>query len=243
MSSDLKGTVAIITGASRGIGAAVAMALSQAGVRVALTARSEDSLAQTAKACVEGSALCIPADLSDMAITKTVVDETLKKFGRIDFLINNAGMYEGGNIAEADLEKWDRALDLNVRALMHLTRHALPEIQKNSGGAVINIASVAGKMTFAGGSNYCASKHAVMGFSGSVFDDVRETGVKVCAICPGYVNTDMVSNDKLDGAKMIQPEDIAKTIMFVLTFPDTGCPTEIVVRPQRSPYRQISRTT
>ena len=120
--------------------------------------------------------------------------------------------------------------------MIHLTRHALPHIQKQSAGGIINIASVAGKMTHKKGGIYTATKHGVIGFTGSLYEDVRELNIKVCAICPGFVNTDMVRNTKLDSSKMIQPEDIARTILFVLKFPDTGCPTEITVRPQQSPY-------
>jgi 3-oxoacyl-[acyl-carrier protein] reductase len=101
---------------------------------------------------------------------------------------------------------------------------------------VIHIASIVSRMSFAGGGAYCASKHAVLGYSNALFEDVREAGVKVCAIQPGYVSTDMVAGRGLAMEKMIQPEDIAKTVTFVATYPDTGCPVEIIVRPQRAPF-------
>ena len=135
------------------------------------------------------------------------------------------------------MQAWDRVIDINLRSLIHLTRHALPEIEKGPRGAIINIASISARMSHGGAGIYCATKHGVLGFAGSVFEDVRERGVKVSTICPGFVNTDMVSARDLVLEKTIQPEDIARTVLFVLTFPDTGCPTEIVVRPQRSPYR------
>jgi NAD(P)-dependent dehydrogenase (short-subunit alcohol dehydrogenase family) len=105
--------------------------------------------------------------------------------------------------------------------------------------AIINIASISGKMSFGGAAVYAASKHALVGFTGSLYEDVREAGIKVCAICPGFVNTGMASrNPDLDPSRMIQPEDVARAVLFVACFPETGCPTEIVIRPQRSPYRR-----
>ncbi|MEC9071113.1 MAG: SDR family NAD(P)-dependent oxidoreductase, partial [Myxococcota bacterium] len=147
-----------------------------------------------------------------------------------------AGIYASGLAHEADMDAFDQVIDVKVKALMRLTRLSLPHLLEASPAAVINVASVAGKMTFRGGGAYCASKHAVMGFTGSVFEDVREQGVKVCAICPGFVNTSMVAGRGLDMDKMIQPDDIADAVAFVASFPDTGCPTEIVIRPQRNPY-------
>lgn len=231
--------VAIVTGASRGIGRAVAHALARHRVHVALVARTADALAPIAREC-EGSgarALPIAADLSQPEAARGIVEQAVRGLGGLHFLVNNAGVFGGGAADTADLARWDRTLDLNLRALMHLTRHALPEIEKHERGAVVNIASMSGKQSHAGSADYCASKHGVIGFSGSVFEDVREKGIKVCAICPGFVNTDMVASAGLDAQRMIQPEDIAEAVLFVLRFPDTACPVEIVVRPQRSPYR------
>ncbi len=231
--------VAIITGASRGIGRAVARRLAERGVHVALVARSQDALEDIAKECRQEGvrALPIAADLSEPAITKSIVERTVNELGSVHFLVNNAGVFGGGAADAADLPRWDRTIDVNLRALMHLTRHALPEMEKHPRGAVVNIASISGKQSHAGAGDYCATKHGVVGFSGSVFEDVRERGIKVCAICPGFVATDMVSGERLHAEKMIQPDDIAETVLFVLGFPDTGCPVEIVIRPQRSPYR------
>ncbi len=238
MDRPLANNVALITGASRGIGRAIALALAREGVHVALTARSSEALEETVMLCGEQgiNALSIIADLSHAEETARIVGTTVAELGGIDILINNAGVFGHGAAHDADLEQWDRGIDINLRSLVHLTRHALPHIEKNRHGAVINIASISGKMSHPNAGIYCATKHAVVGFSGSVFEDVREKGIKVCAICPGFVNTDMVAGRGLVPEKAIQPEDIARTVLFVLRFPDTGCPTEIIVRPQRSPY-------
>jgi len=239
MDPALRGRVALVTGASRGIGRAVAVTLAREGVQVALCARARDPLEETAAACGEHGVdtLVLPADLARPELTQGLVADTVARFGRLDFLVNNAGVFGGGAADRADLATWNRTIDVNLRSLMHLTRHALPAIEQQSRGAVVNIASVSGKQSHGGAADYCATKHAVVGFTGALFEDVRAHGVKVCAICPGFVNTDMVAGDRLVPERMIQPEDIARTVLFVLRFPDTGCPVEIVVRPQRSPYR------
>lgn len=243
----LKNQVALITGASRGIGKAIAVSLAKAGVGVALVSRSAEALEETAKACREfgNPTLALPCDLGDTSSIQQLVSETTAKLGGLNVLVNNAGVYVGGPADSGDLESWDLAIDINLKALMHLTRHALPEIEKATWGAVINIASMAGRRPFGGAGAYCATKHGVVGFTHALFEDVRERNIKVCAICPGFVATEMFSESGLSLEKMfqpdalekmIQPDDVAKAVEFVLTYPDTGCPIEIQIMPQRSPY-------
>ena len=239
MTELLKGRVGIVTGASQGIGRAVAIALATEGMALGLFSRNEAALQETAAAAdaMGARVLVHPLDLRDRGALAPAVAAVHERFGRLDVLVNNAGVYgERGPAHAADLSTWDTVLDVNLRGPMHLTRHALDHIVRSPGGAVINIASIAGKMTMGGGAAYTTSKHGVVGFTGALFEDVRERGVKVAAICPGFVNTEMVGTRGLDASKMIQPEDVARTVLFVLTFPGTGCPTEIVLRPQRTPY-------
>jgi NADP-dependent 3-hydroxy acid dehydrogenase YdfG len=229
----------MISGASRGIGRAVALDLARAGADLTLLARSEEALAETATLCrAEGArVLAIPTDVTERAALERAVSKTVDELGGLNVLVNNAGIYAKGPAQSADIDAFERVIDVNVKALMNLTRLALPHILAAQGHrAVIHIASIVSRMSFAQGGAYCASKHAVLGYSNSLFEDVREAGVKVCAIRPGFVATDMVAGHGLDMDKMIQPQDIAKTVRFVATYPDTGCPVEIIVRPQRSPY-------
>jgi 3-oxoacyl-[acyl-carrier protein] reductase len=228
----------MISGASRGIGRAVALDLARAGADLTLLARSEEALAETATLCrAEGArVLAIPTDVTERAALERAVSKTVDELGGLNVLVNNAGIYAKGPAQSADIDAFERVIDVNVKALMNLTRLALPHILAAQGHrAVIHIASIVSRMSFAQGGAYCASKHAVLGYSNSLFEDVREAGVKVCAIQPGFVATDMVAGHGLDMDKMIQPQDIAKTVRFVATYPDTGCPVEIIVRPQRSP--------
>ena len=126
-------------------------------------------------------------------------------------------------------------LDTNFRATYHLARHALPEINKFPGGAVIKIGSIAG--AYSGGGMHLAATHGLEGYGKAMFEDVREFGTKVCTIRPGFVKTSMSQSERLNSELMIQPEDIARTVLFVLTMPGTACPTDIEIRPQRSPYK------
>ncbi len=242
MPRTLQDQVALITGASRGIGKAIALSLAKAGVGVALVSRNAKSLEETAQECSEfgNPTLVLACDLGNTGSIQQLVSETTAKLGGLNILINNAGVNAGGAADKGDLASWDLAIDINLRALMHLTRHALPEIEKADWGAVINVASMAGRRPFGGAGAYVATKHGVVGFTHALFEDVRERNIKVCAVCPGFVATEMTSEMGLSVEKMIQPDDVAKAIEFVLTYPETGCPIEIQIMPQRSPYSASS---
>ncbi len=225
--------VALVTGASRGIGRSISVRLAQTGYKVALLARDKKGLEETAKQCGSGRGiLLIQCDVSNSKEWKPAIEKVVEKWGGLQVLVNNAGMHESG-----DADSWDRTLDVNLRATMGFTRLALPYLEKGGGGAVVNIASIAGITGMAGSAAYCASKHGVMGFTRALFEDVRDKNIKVSAICPGFVATDLTKSPKLDSTKMVQPEDIAEAVLFVVNFPSTGCPTEIVIRPQHSPRK------
>ena len=232
--------VVLVTGASRGIGAACAEAFAAAGYDVALMARSLEGLSAVAARCEASGARALPlaVDVSDAAAVAAGVARVVAELGGLHVVINAAGIYASAPAQEMSPEVFDRVMAVNVNGLMYVTRSALPHLLAAGRGAVIQVASVAGRMSFSGGGAYCASKHAVLGYTEAVFEDVREAGVKVTTICPGFVNTDMVSGRGLLMERMIQPADVAEAALFVVGFPDTGCPTEIVLRPQRSPYPQ-----
>lgn len=231
-----------ITGARSGIGAAIAIALARPGAVLALVGRDEASLQATADACRERGAVaeCFAADLSRSAELAALVARIQESCGPIHTLINNAGLFLEASILDGDMEAWDRALDVNLKAAIHLTRHALPTMP--DGGAVVFIASSASRKAYAGGTNYCAAKFGLLGFAGALFEDVRERGIKVCSILPGVVDTDMHAGDGgLDPGKMIQPEDVASAVVFALSMPARTCPTEIALQPQRAPKIRAPR--
>jgi NADP-dependent 3-hydroxy acid dehydrogenase YdfG len=238
--NSLKGKVAIVTGAGRGIGKAVAVSLAKAGCRVVLAARTREQIEAVQKEILSqgGDALAIPTDLTVDEGIQRLVEESQAKWGAADILINNAGWGKRASVVTASLTDWDQTFRLNLRAPMVLAKALLPNMMAKREGAVINIGSVSGKTGEANGAAYSASKFGLIGFTQSLYEEVREHGIKVAVILPGFVDTPLIPpNRQLDRSKMIQADDIAQTVLFVLTSPASCCPVEITVRPQRTPYR------
>jgi len=238
--SSLEGKVAIVTGAGRGIGKAVSVALAKAGCRVVLAARTREQIEAVQKEIISqgGDALALPTDLTVDEDIQRLVEATQTKWGAADILINNAGWGKRAPVVSVNLTDWDQTFRLNLRAPMVLAKALLPNMIAKGEGAVINIGSVSGKTGEANGAAYSASKFGLIGFTQSLYEEVREHGIKVAVILPGFVDTLLIPpNRQLDRSKMIQADDIAQTVLFVLTSPATCCPVEITVRPQRSPFK------
>ena len=235
----LAGKVSIVTGASRGIGKAISILLAQSGSRVVLAARSEPELKSVRDEInsQNGEALVVPTDLTRDEEMERLVEQTIKEWGSVDVLINNAGLGKVAPVVKAKVSDWDETFQVNLRAPMILSKLVLPKMMERGEGSIINISSVSGKSGQANGSAYSASKFGLMGFTQSLYDEVREYGIRVAAICPGFVDTPLIPQmRRMDRSKMIRPEDIAQTVLFVLMSPPTACPVEITVRPQRTPY-------
>jgi 3-oxoacyl-[acyl-carrier protein] reductase len=236
----LEGKVAVVTGAGRGIGKAVSLSLAKSGCHVVLAARSGDQLNEVQKEIsARGSkALSVPTDLTRDDETSALVEKIQQVWGGADILINNAGWGKRAPVVKAKTEDWDQTFRLNLRAPMLLAKLLLPRMIEKGEGAVINIGSISGKTGEANGAAYSASKFGLIGFTQSLFEEVREYGIKVAVILPGFVDTPLIPpNRQLDRSKMIQAEDVAQAVHYVLTSPLTACPVEITIRPQRSPYR------
>jgi len=185
-----------------------------------------------------GAAVAIPADLTRDVELEFLLEESAKAWGSADILINNAGWGKRAPVIRAHVEDWDQTFRLNLRAPMILAQRLLPAMIATGAGAVINIGSVSGKTGEANGAAYAASKFGLIGFTQSLYEEVREHGIKVSVILPGFVDTPLIPpNRRLDRSKMIQADDIAEAVHFVLSSPATCCPVEITVRPQRSPDR------
>jgi NADP-dependent 3-hydroxy acid dehydrogenase YdfG len=233
--------VALITGASRGIGRAIALRLARAGATTILAARTEQDLsvvAHTIRAS-GGKALAVPTDVTDDQQLTTLVNTTLTRFNHIDILVNNAG---GGPprtpVAKARIPDWEWTLRTNLWATMMLTKLVLPSMIAGRSGAVINICSLAGLSGKAGEAAYTAAKFGVRGFSQSLFEEVREYGIKVSTICPGYVDTALLpSNRRVDRGKMLSPADVAEAVYTVAVSPARSCPLEIILQPQHDPLK------
>jgi len=237
--SPLSDHVALVTGASRGIGRAVALRLARAGCRVAGVARTASDLEHTARlAASEGHALlAVPVDVTCDAALEDAVRVVRERLGRITVLVNNAGVAPArGTVLKTPLAAWDRTLATCLRAPIVLVRLVLPDMLAHGDGAIVNIASVAGKRGRAGEAAYAAAKFGLLGFTQSLFAEVRDRGIKVTAICPGLVDTALIPpNKRVERSRFLQPSDVADAVHDVLASPARTCPTEIVLEPQYDP--------
>ncbi len=228
---------ALISGAGRGIGRAIAQQLAAGGYHVFLLGRDGEALASVAAACIAqaGAADFLVGDLCHVHDIAAALDAAHARLGHIDVLINNAGTAARGTVQDADLDGWRAVLDLNLWAAIALTRGVVPAMIERRRGAIINISSISARHSAGNDAIYAASKHALNGFTASLFEDVREFGIKVSSIMPGFVETALTAQLGKRDTRMISPQDVATCVDFVLASSPRCCPTEIVIRPQRAP--------
>ena len=237
----LNGKVALVTGATRGIGRAIAEALAAQGCNVVISARTAGDCRAVAEAITAkgtGRASGFAADVSRNEDCVRLVQHTVDTFGGLNILVNNAGVGGFRPVEQMDVEHWDRVIGTNLNGLFYCTHAALPHLKKQ-GGWVINIGSLAGKNAFPGGAAYNASKFGLIGFSEALMQEVRHDGVRVSYIMPGSVNTDFDGSGSGSAATdwMIQPEDIAKIVLDLLATPERTLPSRVEVRPSRPPKK------
>jgi 3-oxoacyl-[acyl-carrier protein] reductase len=232
---ELNGRVAVVTGGSTGIGRAIATRLAGEGCRVAVCARSEDTLreAEAAIRAAGGEALAVAADVGREDEVARLRDEVASKLGPASILVNNAGIGVFGSILDLGTADYDRVFDTNVKGVFLCTRAFAPDMVEAGDGVIVNVASLAGKNSFAGGSIYAASKHAVLGMSKCAMLDLRSKGVRVLAICPGSVATPFFdgTGHTPDPAKVLGAEDVAETVLHAVRMSDRGTLSEIEIRP------------
>jgi len=241
MSADLSNSIALITGAGRGIGRATALRLARAGCDLALVARTQAELeAVAAEAAPSGvRTLVLPADITDDAQVESFLQRGVVQLGTISILVNNAGWAPPRTrVGKATVAEWDRMLATCLRAPMVLSRLLLPDMLVHKRGAIINIASGAAHAARPGEAAYAAAKAGLIAFTRTLFAEVRDSGIKVAVICPGYVDTDLVpANRRVDRSKFLQPEDVAEAIFQVLTSDPRACSTEVILEPQLDPEK------
>lgn len=226
--------VAVITGASRGIGRAIALGLAAEGCAVALAARSARRLEQLAGEIESKGdrAVAIPTDLTVDRDLSALIEIAQEDLGRIDILINNAGIRLSGPIERFPTRHWDAMMTVNARAPFILSRLAIPHLRAAGGGAIVNISSIAGIQGFANQAAYGASKHALMGLSKALAAELKADGIRVHTVCPGGVDTDMAADSPsgLDRATLIAPGRIAEVVLFLLRLGGNAMIDDVHVR-------------
>jgi NAD(P)-dependent dehydrogenase (short-subunit alcohol dehydrogenase family) len=229
--------VALVTGASRGIGLAAAKKLAQLGANVCICARDAAKL-EAAKEEIEktgGKCLAVAADVSRAADVDSLARKVQEALGPVEILVNNAGIGYFGPTHEAAEENWDKVLDTNLKSVFLVSKAVAQGMIKLSHGDIINIASIAGKSAFAGGGIYCASKWGVLGLAQCMAEDLRPHGIRVSVICPGSVNTEFSPHSAKDVTKMLQPDDIAHAVETIVTQQPQSFISEVVLRPTQKP--------
>lgn len=227
----LTGKTALVTGAGGGIGREIAVRIKAAGANVAICGRNAEKLRETALAI--GGALELPGDLLDVEYAQSCVDKTAAAFGGLDILVNNAGVALSKPFEETSLEEFERVMDTNVRAPFVLSQRALPYLRRAQ-GRIINIASVVAHKGYPLQSAYAASKHALLGLSKSMANELYKDGVRVHVISPGGVYTDMakVARPDLEPDGLITAGEIADTVMFLLSLDKNAVVDEICLHRQ-----------
>ena len=222
--SSLGGKSAIVTGANRGIGLAIARALAREDVRLGLLCRSQPAVGGEFVAC----------DLADLERVLESVRQLIERLGTVDFLINNAGTFLERPVPQTPLADWERVMRVNLTAPFLLTRELLPHMIARRQGRIVNIASTSGTQGYLHQSAYCASKHGLLGFSRSLAMEAKPHNIHVHTLCPGGVDTDLIKGtylgERLKGQPMINPQDIAEMVLFLLRQPGNIDLAEVLVR-------------
>jgi short-subunit dehydrogenase len=226
---------ALITGASSGIGKATALAFAKAGIDVALVSRSQDKLERVAAAAKEigVEATAFTVDLSCVSQVQAKIQAIPHEFGDIDILVNNGGMGYTANLRETPLEDWQQVINLNLTSVFACIMGTLPGMRQRGQGTIINIASIAAKQAFAGWGAYCVSKAGLLALSQTLAIEERSHGIRVIAICPGSVNTEIwdteTVNVNFDRSKMLTPEIVAQTILHTALLPQQAVIEELTL--------------
>lgn len=227
--------VALVTGGSRGIGRAIALTLAELGAAVSICGRDSEKLRKTSDAlrALTAKVSWETADVTRADEVRRFVSTTEEKLGPIGILVNNAGIGLFGPAHEMSEGEWDRVLNTNLKSVFLVSQAVVPSMIRQGGGDIINISSLAGRNTFAGGGLYCASKWGVQGLSGCMAEDLRDYGIRVSVICPGSVATEFSGRGGKNKEKALRPEDVAHAVEAIVTQRAGSFMSEIHLRPVR----------
>ncbi|HEX9318946.1 MAG TPA: SDR family oxidoreductase [Nitrososphaeraceae archaeon] len=240
----LKNKVAIVTGASSGIGYSTSLALSKIGIRVAAGARRIDRLQELKKQITKKNQefFVQKLDVTKKTDCDSFVDAIIRKWGKVDFLINNAGLMPLSYFQNGKVEEWEQMIDVNLKGVLYCTSAVLPYMLNQKSGHIVNMSSVAGRVVFAGGTVYCATKHAITAFSEGLRKEVSpKYNIRVTCIEPGAVSTDLLETitdksmakfiEATKNMEILQSEDIANAVLFAIGAPNHVNVNEILIRP------------
>ena len=238
MTQSLSGKVAIVTGASSGIGRAIAIEFARQGVKQVLTARSADRLSALAQE-IHSDALIVPADMTRAGDVEKIVEETISKFGRVDILLANAGIYTSGDVIDGDPDAWDQLIATNVTGVFRLVHAVLPRMKTQGQGDIFVTSSISGHQAIHWEPIYSASKHAIQSFVHGLRRQLLTTGIRVGAVAPGMVLNELwgmtdqaeISRKAEAGAGLLS-EDVAEAIVFMLTRPQNVTIRDLVMLPR-----------
>jgi len=231
----MKNETAIITGGSRGIGKAIALKLAREGINIVITGRDKDTLRRAEDEIRKTGRECLyfSGDVRDKLHADKVVKASIEKFGTVDHLINNAGFGILKKFVDSTPEEFRDQMDVNVMGVYNFTKSVVPYMIKQGGGNIINIASLAGKNSFVGGTMYSATKHALLGFTKSLMLELREYNIRVASVCPGSVDTDFGNNTPGHRAKsnILTADDVAEAIYTIIKLPVNAMLSDLDIRP------------
>ena len=232
----LNGTVALVTGGSRGIGFAIAKALAGAGGSVVITGRDPSHLDRAVRD-LGASALAVQADGRNADAVAAAVGQAVDRFGGLDVLVNNAGIGRFANVADMPVADWQATIDTNLTSVYYYCHAAIPHLRTRGGGWIVNISSLAGANPFTGGAAYCASKAGLNAFSDALMQEVRYDNIRVTCVMPGSVATGFGRGGDARPDWKIQPEDIGQLVVDLLLTPARSLPSRIELRPSKPPQK------
>ncbi len=238
---ELNGKAAVVTGSTKGIGLAVARALARAGADVVVSSRTASDVERVAEELgrdAPGQVLGIPCDVRDPDACRRLVEGAVDRLGRLDVLVNNAGLGIFESILDMSVEDWRRQIDTNLGGVFYCSKAAAPHLSATGDGWIVNVGSLAGKNTFAGGTGYNASKFGLVGMSEAMMLDLRYQGVRVSVVMPGSVNTHFGGRD--EGAERgwrLEAEDVARAVLDLLAYPSGALVSRVEMRPTRPPRK------
>jgi 3-oxoacyl-[acyl-carrier protein] reductase len=234
--ASIENQVAVVTGAGRGIGRAIAIELGKLGVQVVLAARSRTELEETARA-IGAKASVYPTDVRKKDQLQRLFEQTALTLGPADILVNAAGLGIFGPVSNFKDEDFETLIATNLRGIFFTSRFVLPSMMERKRGHIINIASIAGKVGSANRAVYCASKFAVVGFTESLAEEVRQYGIRASVICPGSTDTRFSPSETTGKSRerMLRPEDVAHAVRMIVTQEPNSFISEIIMRPTQKP--------